>query len=215
MNTSESSLRRNIFPAKLVAHLTPQPLLLDWLDWGNPDRPNPPSCLIYAAPCHLQMEDVLDALPDMPGGPARTAGFGSLNQERDGPGKRSIEVKLVVVAVDGNDPRQVLGMVNLSASYLVAREPDRNVICVNFEGICVAEGHRKLGLGRQLALSSGSYLADAMCHFLSAFPGTKNEICLYADFNSEGGEATYYALSNVLRVVAKEFRANYVEDCGY
>lgn len=215
MNTSESSLRRNIFPAKLVAHLTPQPLLLDWLDWGNPDRPNPPSCLIYAAPCHLQMEDVLDALPDMPGGPDPTDGFGSLTQERDGPGKRSIEVKLVVVAVDGNDPRQVLGMVNLSASYLVARQPENVFICVHFEGICVAEGHRNLGLGRQLALSSGSYLAEAMRHFLSAFPDIKNEICLYADFNSEGGEATYKAMSGILRLVAEEFGARYVEDCGY
>lgn len=215
MNNSVTALKRNIFPASLVAALTPHPLLLDWLDWGAPDRKNPPSCLIYAAPAHLKMEEVLDALPDMPGGPDPSGGFGSLKQEKDGPGKRSIEVKLVVVAVDGNDPRKVLGMANLSYDCLVERNPERTFIALHFEGICVAEAFRGLGLGRQIAISSGSYLAESMRHFLNAFPDTKSDICLYADFNSKGGEATYYALSDVLRIFAEEFEANYVEDCGY
>ena len=215
MNTSAPPVQRNLFPAKLVAALTPRPLLLDWIDWGNPDCANPPSSLIYAAPGHLQMDDVLDALPDMPGGPARSDGFGSLKQERDGPGQRSIEVKLVVVAVHGDDPRRVLGMINLSASYLVARNPKQTIICVHFEGICVAERHRRLGIGSQLAISTGCYLAETMRLFLNTFPGTEKDISLYADFDSKGGEVTFYDFSNVLRVVAEEFGANYVEDCGY
>ena len=51
--------------------------------------------------------------------------------------------------------------------------------------------------------------------FLNTFPGTEKDISLYADFDSKGGEVTFYDFSNVLRVVAEEFGANYVEDCGY
>lgn len=195
--------------------MTPRPALKNLVGLERLSGDDYSPCLIYLAPQHLDMASALEALPDMPNAPHESWSFGHIEQERCEDGGRAIQIGAIVVAVLGIDPQQVIGMVNLSGHFAIDRQRSKIFICIEFAGICVAENYRGQDIGCQMASSAGESMANLARVFLDTFPTAAGSIHLCADFNSKGGETTYYVMSEALRQLEDDYPIEYVESCGY